>query len=433
MKSYKLLVPVILVVAMLGSIYMLYDARSQVQAEYDEAVKAARQYVKDGIDKYAIENYETALDIKPSEDLYYEFAAYYYNKQDYKHAMSVCSDIMEEYPKYAKGYELAMDMDLERKSYSSCFELYEVYKKRSDHSDKIEKIMEDIKYTYYLKSTFSNVGVYCGGYCVMQQEDMWGYVNTSGNVEIDAKYVYAGPMADGYAAVIDQDGYAYFIDESGEKVKYIKALPSANALGILSGDVCTAYDGKEWAIYNVEKGKISDGYDYASSINLDTIAVEKDGKWSIVDPEGKELSSEKYDEIYVDEKDIAYRNERLFVKQDGSYYMIDNSGSKITDEAFEDAVLFADATYAAVKKNGKWGFIDSEGKWVIEPAYDNARSFSNGFAAVEKDGKWGFIDSDNKLCIDYTFDDAKDFTDAGSVYVKDGEDWSLLKLYSYDN
>lgn len=113
--------------------------------------------------------------------------------------------------------------------------------------------------------------------------------------------------------------------------------------------------------------------------------------------------------------------------------MIDAEGKKITDEAFEDARLFADTTYAAVKKNGKWGYIDNSGKWFIKPTYDEARSFSNGFAAVKIGDKWGFINSDKELCIECQFDDAKEFSDNGSVFVKEGEEWQFLMLYSYNH
>lgn len=109
--------------------------------------------------------------------------------------------------------------------------------------------------------------------------------------------------------------------------------------------------------------------------------------------------------------------------------MIDSSGAQIGTDTYEDAEIFYDTTYAAVKKSGKWGFIDKDGNWFIEPAYEGARSFCNGYAAVCMDGQWGFINMDKELCIPCQFADAKDFTANGTVLVRNNMNWSVLLLY----
>lgn len=73
--------------------------------------------------------------------------------------------------------------------------------------------------------------------------------------------------------------------------------------------------------------------------------------------------------------------------------------------------------------------MDKDGNWFIEPAYEDARSFSNGYAAVRTEGRWGFVNMDKELCIPCRFSEAKDFTANGTVLVQQDLAWSVLLLY----
>mgnify|MGYP006334487577 CR=1 FL=1 len=151
-----------------------------------------------------------------------------------------------------------------------------------------------------------------------------------------------------------------------------------------------------------------------------------------MDASGKDYTGKSYQGVVMDEKEIVYRNGRVFVYDGSGYRMIDSSGKEY-GHSFEDARTFNDATYAAVKVNGKWGFVNKEGEMVIDPVYDDARSFSNGLAAVMIDGAWGFIDKNGELVINAIFCDAKDFSAKGTAYVHDGKYWRLLVLYKYNH
>lgn len=433
MSSYKLIFPIIMVLVMLGSVYMLWDTRAKVKAEYDEALSQAREYAEQDIEKYAVENYTKALDINPTVDVYYELGKYYFDIESYKKSLDVAETMMDEYADNVKGYELALDVYLSKNNFRDCFELNDVYEKRSKKSEKFEKGIEKIKYEFYIEASFQGVTSFCGDVCSVMKENNWGYRDKYGDSVTGFNFNFTGPMFDGYAPVIDKDGDAYIIDSDGSKVDNIKDVPRAVSIGMVVDGICPVYDGSSWSYYNTKDGLLFGGYDSAGAFSSEVAAVQKNGKWNLINYEGSNIIDDTFDEIFVDEKGIAYRNERLFVEQNGSWYMIDAEGKKITDEAFEDARLFADTTYAAVKKNGKWGYIDNSGKWFIEPKYDEARSFSNGFAAVKTGDKWGFINSDKELCIECQFDDAKEFSDNGSVFVKEGEEWQFLMLYSYNH
>lgn len=171
------------------------------------------------------------------------------------------------------------------------------------------------------------------------------------------------------------------------------------------------------------------GFSEASTFANGLAAARTEEGWKIYDTSGNVKSGGVYEEVAMDEKQMAYRNERLFARTQEGYILIDGEGGRIGSEAYEDVKIFYENTYAAVKKDGKWGFIDKDGSWFIEPVYEDARSFSNGFAAVQTEGLWGFINMDKDLCIPCQFAETRDFTANGTVPVKKNLTWSVLLLY----
>jgi len=75
------------------------------------------------------------------------------------------------------------------------------------------------------------------------------------------------------------------------------------------------------------------------------------GKWGIIDEEGKELISTIYDEI----------------------------------DYFKDGI-------AKVRINNKWGFVDKSGKLVVPLIYDQVNDYKDEYSLVQYRGHWIFID-----------------------------------------
>lgn len=159
-------------------------------------------------------------------------------------------------------------------------------------------------------------------------------------------------------------------------------------------------------------------YDDATAFNNGIAAVKEDGQWKIINNKGDEKLSTKYADIITDEKNIIFRNDRLFVGDGTGYIMIDSSGKQIGNEKYENAHCFADSTYAAVENNGKWFFIDKDAKRLSDKTYEEARSYSNGLAAVKISGKWGFVDTDENVVIEQQFFGAKDFSEKAAALYK---------------
>ena len=432
MKSYKFLVPLLLVVVFAASLYMLIDTKATIQKQYDGFLAEARNYREQGVDVDAEKNYMSALNVKKSLSLSIEIGEFYRDSGQVKKSISWGETIITDYPKAPEAYEFLMDIYRNRQDYVACFELSEKFEKRKLSSAKVSEIISDIEYTFFFNGEYADVGIFSGGLCPVLIEDKWGYVNQQGDKVIANKYTKVGPFSGDLSPVVDKDKSAYFIDPQGNKKHVVQGVDKITELGLIENGIFSLYNGSKWAFYDYDNNYLFGDYDDVSSIGNGVAAVSQNDKWSLIGRDGNKKIDDSFYGVAMDEKSVVYRNDRVFVLKETTYSMIDLNGKEYGD-GYEDVHIFNDNTYAAVRIKGKWGFVNANGDVVIEAQYDDARSFSNGLAAVKKDGKWGFIDKENKLVIQPQFDDSKDFSSSGSVFVLRNGDWELLRLFKYNH
>ena len=378
MKKYRSLAPIIMVFIMIISWYMLISDAATTHKEYNSYLGKARSYAADGLTKYAIDNYTKALDIKSSPEIYREVADYYKNQNRFSDYMDWCEEFMEKYPKNALAYECLLDAYLMDKDYEDCYTLLNKAEDRNISSDYIEQVRKDIKYIYKLDfNAYDDISVYSNNFCAVNSDGYWGFVDRYGKLRISTAYTSAGAYnQSGFAPVVNKDGEAYYIDKSAERVIVTKG--AYVKLGVMLNDVLAAKrpDGK-YEYVNSGLKVLFGEYDYASTINGGVAAVQNNGSWMIINNSGKQIGSETYLDVILDEKEIACRNDRLFVsKEAGKYILVDTSCKQVGSLVFEDANVFMGGDYAAVKIDGAWKFINKDGKLISDKTYTEAKSFA---------------------------------------------------------
>lgn len=438
MKKYRAIVPVVLVVLMFVSWYLMINKTAQTSTTYNAYLSEARKWASDGIAKYAIENYNEALKIKETPEVYVEVSDFYKSVDKLNENLSWCKAFFEKYPTDSRAYDCLLEAYVNEKDYKSCYDVLTTAEKRSVSSEYMSEVEDQIKYEYKIDfSSYADVGVYSNNYCSVKSKDLWGFVDRYGNNRIAGNYTQVGEYTkSGFAPVVNKNGSAYFIDKTGAKVISLKE--EYESFGLLVDSIIPAKDAEGNYVYLVENKDNNDSgmyivgsekYEFASTFNNGIAVVKTDGKWKIIN-EKFELIGDEYQDIKLDEKEIAYRNDRLFVSKDGKQYlMIDKDGNQIGELTFEDARVFSGENATAVSVDGKWSFIDKDGKFLSDKKYDDARPITNGMAAVNINGKWGFVDNAEQIVIEPQFFDSKDFNEKGSCFVKTGDKWQLLKLY----
>lgn len=431
MKNYRKIIPLALVVLMALACYSLVSNAVKENSGYNHYLSEARKYAELDITKYAIENYNKALSINPTPDVYVEVAEYYERQEnsDTK-LLNWCEDFFEKYPTNSKSYDCILKAYMKQKDYDSCFDVLSTAEKRNVSSEYIKSVKNELSYTFKLDfNTYDDVGIYGNGFCAVKSKDAWGYVDSYGNQKTPITYVSAAPFTKAeMAPVVDQKGECYFIDNTGSRV--LASKEKCKSFGISSDDIIKVeLENGKYSYCDSELNKLFGEYDDATAFNNGIAAVKENGQWKIINNEGNAKSSTEYADVVADEKNIVFRNDRLFVGDGTGYIMIDSSGKQIGNEKYENAHCFADSTYAAVENDGKWFFIDKNAKRLSDKTYEDARSYSNGLAAVKISGKWGFVDTDENVVIEQQFFGAKDFSEKGSCFVQTGDKWQLLKLY----
>lgn len=431
MKGYKNLISLGMVLIMALSFYMLIDTRATTAKNYKTYIETARDFAKQAIYKDALQNYNQALLIDNSLELNLEIGEIYVKADDEYAAIGWGEKMIETFPHSSEAYDYLLKLYHKNNDFNRCFVLYNIIQKRKVSSKTISKIMKEIEHAFYYGEAYDNVGVFSEGYCAVEYEGEWGLANEIGEKTAPFKFKSVGNLIDGLAPIQTKDGECYYIDFEGNKKMAILIKGEITDISSVVGDVYAVKEGFEWSFYNKEYKKLNGGYKNVSLLANGVVAVEEDGKWVILNDKFEKISDQKYTEVVQDERGIIYRNDTIFVNKDGKYYMIDNTGKEITQKTFLNAKTFLDATYAAVETDKGWTFVNSKGEFVFKDAYfEEANSFSNGFAAVQKSGQWGYIDIDGNVAIDFQFKEVKDFNASGCAFVKNEDIWQLVRLYS---
>ncbi len=204
-------------------------------------------------------------------------------------------------------------------------------------------------------------------------EEKWGYVKLSGDMAISRQSQTAGvflPTAvEGStqevicAPITDFEGDIYYINDEEKKKFIVRNIQGCTYIGPVVDNVLVAAVGEKYAYYDLDFNKISQDYDMVSTMNVGAGGVKIGEKWNIINGE--------------------------FVLSDGKYYLVDMNGKNVSDEAFEEAELFMSARYAAVKKDGFWDYIDGEGNVLINYTFEDAKCINDaGNAFVDNGRGW---------------------------------------------
>lgn len=417
------------------SIYMRITEVQSNKEAYETFVLEARKYGSLGIVVDSEASYQKALKIDRNLELCMELSQLYLENNMKNQLFNWAESLVDQFPQEPKVYENLIQLNKEYGKYEECFRVYQLAKKKEALSNSIEELMGNIEYSYKIEGGgYEELSLYVGGYCAVYDGEAWGYVSELGNMIRPCKYSYAGGYAtNSYAPIQDGDGEWYYIDKEGNKRLVVQQLKNCTYLGIYAEEVLVASDGTSYSYYNAEFDKQSGDYVYASNMNGGVAAIQEESGWSLINSSYTVITKQRYESMIVDELHYSYKGGRAFGYRNGRYYMLDGEGNEVDTVSIQNAKLFNGGDYAAVQVDGKWGFIDKKGGITIEAQYEDARSFRNGFAAVKQGGKWGFIDERGKVVIEFQFEDAHDFTSRGCVFVKEYGQWTVLKLYKYND
>jgi len=430
MKTVTKLFPLLLVLLMVFSAYSVFSAAGKASSQYKDYIAQGDEKAREGLIVDAAGFYEQALALKDNVNLKVKIGTMYLENGYGSKAVAIGEKLVEDYPKEVAAYDFLLTCYNKAENYDDCYEIIETAEKRKLSSEFITEMKNKTAYLYdFDPCKFSDVLVCVNENSVVKSGDKYGFSTAKGKYALPAVYLDAGFFVDGIAPVKDENGEIYYIDVEGYKRKVIPKDLKCEMVGSLVDGMIVVFDGQKYSYYN-EKFKLQFGpFDYAGTM-IGGIAAVKEGElWYLVNKKGEKINKTPYEDIILNDREMANYFDRSFVKTGGAYIMVDSKGKQVGDQKFEDARLFASSGFAAVKQGGKWGFVNTEGAITIKPQFEDARSFNNDLAAVCKDGVWGYIAADGEIKIAPQFQYAMDFNNKGYAFVKCQDTWATIMLY----
>lgn len=451
MKNNKFLIIISVILLNVLVVYVVGQSLLGKSSQYDKMLAEARSFAEQELCSKSIAKYNEALLTKDTLDVRLEMLDVYRkgieigeftNTYDIFTSVTTMVDLYREMPKV---YEAACEMLLEFEKYEECADI--LMKARDLHvtSDKISEYRNMVKYKYtkYF-SMYTNVTPVFDGIYTVETNGEYSFLNSEVSSAVSGTFSYASSFANGYAFVKKQtadangettEERAFIINKNGERQSYLDGVEMSSGVGLAKnekGDEILLVAGKKdktYEYYDINGKKIFGEYQFAGRFRNNVAAVkEGDGKWKLINGQGKEIVQTAFEDIVLNEFDECAPKGFIFAKVDGQYHLYDLKGKQIGDLSCNGAKCFVD-DYAAIMLNGVWGYVDTSGDIVIQPEYDDAKSFSNGMGAVLIGSSWHFINPQNEFVIEETFEDVGYLSDDGICFVKKDNYWSYLKTY----
>ena len=237
-------------------------------------------------------------------------------------------------------------------------------------------------------------------YFALYKDDKWGILGSNGETVIE-------PMYQEMPIVIDSSKdiflCTYDIDEIQNTYR-TKVINSKNE--------------EIWTNYS--KVEALENYDESENVwyEENVLKFEKDGKWGLIDLDGKELLKASYDNIAT----LKGVKNSLIIEKDGLLGLVNNKGSKILDTQYIEILSFGDDNkngYITINQENKYGAVNISGNQILENKYEKIDNiYSDKYFVIRENGKQQLIDKEGQKKLTENFDEIKQIANQGIVFIK---------------
>lgn len=241
------------------------------------------------------------------------------------------------------------------------------------------------------------------GYFALYDDEKWGVINEQGEIVIAPTYQEMITILDS-----SKDVFLCTYDINEETGEYkTKVVNKKNE------EIYTNYDKVE-AIEN---------YDENENVwyEKDVLKVEKDGKYGLIDIDGKELIAPKYSKIEA----IKGIENSLIVEENGLLGLVNNKGNVIIEPKYKEITNFGkdyQSGYIVINEENKSGLISFAGTELLKNEYEKIdKIVGENYYVIEESGKQKLINISGEKVIEDGFDQIKEMTSTGIIYEQAGK------------
>ena len=404
------------------------------EKKYSDMVAEARRLEDKGLYLDAISQYEEAKGVK-GEILELEeyIADDYLAMGDYKEYRKKLNAIIAVYGPVEQYVAKLYEFMKANFSEDSVVELVSGWYEKYPDDAVVQKYYDNVKGKYTERTcVYDGIEEFSGSYAVYTQNGKKGLIGLDGKPVVEAVYDEIGFDGKDTGMIPVKDGNeCFFINSKGYKTKMPEE--SYEEIGTVSQSrMVTKKNGKYGYIDKSLREKTEFIYDDATSIFEGVGAVKQGNKWALINRKGELVTGFIFDEVSINSQGICSVNKMIAVKQGNNYFFVNEKGERTSEQNYDEIKAFEADDMCAVCREGKWGHVDKDEVLRIAYAYEDAKSFTNGYAAVCRNGIWGYIDEKDYMVIQPVFDAAGLMTEDGVAPVCHGVTWTLIQLKVMD-
>ena len=278
------------------------------------------------------------------------------------------------------------------------------------------------------------------------KDNKWGVIDSTGNTVIDPSYaemiVVPNSKKDVFLCTYDvnYDTGEYKtkalnskneeIFENYEQIEAIQNYDKNNNLWYES-DILKVKNNGKYGIINMEgKELLPCEYDEITALEgiKNTLKITKDGKYGISDNTGKILLKPEYAEV----TNLGQDNKEGFIikSEDGKYGIVDYSNAQVLETKYEEIYKIYGNDFYVVKQDGKQSLIKQDGTVVLNEGFDEIsailKNTENGII-YKKSNKYGVMKTTGEITIEANYDELKE-TKSGIFIAKKDEKYGVIDL-----
>ncbi len=244
-------------------------------------------------------------------------------------------------------------------------------------------------------------------YFTAYSDKKYGVINAEGEVIIEPSYaeyiVIPNSKKDIFICTYD--------------VNYSTGEYKTKALNKKNQEIFTEYEQIE-ALENYDKNK-SIYYEKA------TIRVKSNGKYGLINIDGKEILKPEYDDI----KTLKGLENSILVYKDGKVGLVDGNGKTIIEPIYNDILAIENdyrLGYITMDSEGRHGLVDCNNIKILENKYESITPISgNGKYAVKENGVNKLIEKDGTALIEDKFDEVIEIKN-NAIIIKENNKYGVL-------
>jgi hypothetical protein len=247
-----------------------------------------------------------------------------------------------------------------------------------------------------------------------EDDELYGYIDTSGKYIIKPLYDAAGNFSEGLA-VVNRNDSVYFINKENKNPfneYFSDAYEFKNGIAAVKKNL-------KWFFINRQGQINSKFFEEINELSWGVYVVKQSGKYGAANQLGQIIIEPRFQKLGDFVNDYAYYTEN------GKYGFVSKSGT--VQKAVYDWISDISDGTAIVKLGGQYGIINSYGYNVLEPEFDLILRGNAGTFVVVKNGLYGFYSNAGCFLTQISFDFQKE---KSADYYTNGAAFRLIKKNS---